>query len=895
MSNTQNGVSFLQMQDGALKVAGEILDRMGELKSFYNDVSKNDEDRENYNFEFKELQKELASLKSQKFNGVSLFATSASTESGINIMTSDDGLGDPIELSRVGLFENLKSKFGADGKLNTGASGEYRQLVGEFHQDGGVYDANPGYTTRDYKSGEVVFRAASSDSESGYFMALRDVATGSKIKDTGNLTSNWIRVADKSGNGFSEAYPNASTYNMKNLQFNSKGEPMSYLKGDVIKVQAHWDDPNSFVFLKAQNDVPQNIMIDQLLLTGIGTGKYFDFVGKDRTGDADGKPTSQFGMANSKYASPLEMKSSDSSSLRSIIEKSSGNNYTPGYVQEGDDIYRPLLADWDLKFWSEGSGVYKSGDLVYNSSADEGKSFLYQVSNNVKGKFIAGDYNEGDIVFLNGKWFKPESGTGNSRYSEQFGSNVYTASKENPVLDIFPENSPLQNNAAYKDSSTGTWYQLDAVNADPEVRLDANNIEGDIINGNGSGVLGLTEGPDANDLISYADDDDAKSNPIFNTFSVVNSDGTYSFLRLTSAPGFDENGDYNTADYAPEYRHATLQELIDDGIAVSSIDGDNVSELVEPSSVITGNPFWTAWEEVADPLADSGFATDVTGKYSDLSDNEVWSKTYYGALNNISINTDYERGDNIFYQGKHYVYVSHLTSSDETLGGDEGVNDFQQLLLNGAVRELGVYVDTVTAGGASGKSKESFYAANQDLQFVDRLPDSGLVRTSGAERRGDPMQNGDGVFNTLDDLMYNELNAGNDGVYGTMDDFYSATPYGDVAAAAGHTDSDADNNKDLLDTANDLGDFSVADFVDYIQSVANFRAVNGGTMSRLNYANRILEENRINLESAHGRIMNTDIALEASKMARQNVIMQASAAMVTQSNQMNQIVLQLLQ
>ena len=86
-----------------------------------------------------------------------------------------------------------------------------------------------------------------------------------------------------------------------------------------------------------------------------------------------------------------------------------------------------------------------------------------------------------------------------------------------------------------------------------------------------------------------------------------------------------------------------------------------------------------------------------------------------------------------------------------------------------------------------------------------------------------------------------------------MDDFYSTTPYGDVASSAAHADSDADNNRDLLDTANDLGDFSVADFVDYIQTVANFRAVNGGTMSRLNYANRILEENRINLESAHGQ------------------------------------------
>ena len=45
--NTQNGTSFLQMQDSVMKVAGEILDRMSELKSFFNDVSKGPDDREN--------------------------------------------------------------------------------------------------------------------------------------------------------------------------------------------------------------------------------------------------------------------------------------------------------------------------------------------------------------------------------------------------------------------------------------------------------------------------------------------------------------------------------------------------------------------------------------------------------------------------------------------------------------------------------------------------------------------------------------------------------------------------------------------------------------------------------------------------------------------------------
>ena len=41
--------------------------------------------------------------------------------------------------------------------------------------------------------------------------------------------------------------------------------------------------------------------------------------------------------------------------------------------------------------------------------------------------------------------------------------------------------------------------------------------------------------------------------------------------------------------------------------------------------------------------------------------------------------------------------------------------------------------------------------------------------------------------------------------------------------------------------------------------------------------------------------MDTDVALESSKLAQQNVLMQAGAAMVVQANQLNQIVLQLLQ
>ena len=94
------------MQDGVLKVAGEILDRMAELKSFWNDISKSNDDRETYNHEFNELQKELATLQSQKFNGVSLFAMVEPDNNPLKIITSDDGLG-KIELARTGFLKTL--------------------------------------------------------------------------------------------------------------------------------------------------------------------------------------------------------------------------------------------------------------------------------------------------------------------------------------------------------------------------------------------------------------------------------------------------------------------------------------------------------------------------------------------------------------------------------------------------------------------------------------------------------------------------------------------------------------------------------------------------------------------------------------------------------------------
>ena len=190
----------------------------------------------------------------------------------MKIITSDDGTGEAIQINRLGLFENLKSKYGADGVLNSGSHGEYRQLIGEFTGDAGILDANPGYTSRPYAKGEVVFKRGTSDADSGYFMALNDVITGAPVEDTQSPNSNWIRIADKTGAGFSEAYPDAPFYDHTNLKFTSSGDAVAYLEGDVLRVQAHWNDPNSFVYIKAQTDVPRNITLDSILITGLEKG-----------------------------------------------------------------------------------------------------------------------------------------------------------------------------------------------------------------------------------------------------------------------------------------------------------------------------------------------------------------------------------------------------------------------------------------------------------------------------------------------------------------------------------------------------------------------------------------------------------------------------------------------
>ncbi len=98
-NNIGNAVSLLQTQDGGLKVAGNILARISELRTLNDDVTKSTGDKANYNTEFVALSAQLTAIASEKFNGVALFGTSsgqtvngtedASTSSQISLAARD--------------------------------------------------------------------------------------------------------------------------------------------------------------------------------------------------------------------------------------------------------------------------------------------------------------------------------------------------------------------------------------------------------------------------------------------------------------------------------------------------------------------------------------------------------------------------------------------------------------------------------------------------------------------------------------------------------------------------------------------------------------------------------------------------------------------------------------
>jgi len=91
-----------------------------------------------------------------------------------------------------------------------------------------------------------------------------------------------------------------------------------------------------------------------------------------------------------------------------------------------------------------------------------------------------------------------------------------------------------------------------------------------------------------------------------------------------------------------------------------------------------------------------------------------------------------------------------------------------------------------------------------------------------------------------------------------------------------------------------LTDLSVGVFTQALENIATLRAGNGASMSRLRFAGEEMASQETNLIAARGRVVDVDIAAESTRLAKYNVLVQASASMLAQANTSADIALMLL-
>jgi flagellin len=103
-ANVSNALSFLQTQDGSLKSASDVLERMSELRTLASDVTKTSGDINNYLTEFQALQAEFSKVMAESFNGTSLFTSGTATGS-LTVALSEDG-SQTMTITQVAMLTN---------------------------------------------------------------------------------------------------------------------------------------------------------------------------------------------------------------------------------------------------------------------------------------------------------------------------------------------------------------------------------------------------------------------------------------------------------------------------------------------------------------------------------------------------------------------------------------------------------------------------------------------------------------------------------------------------------------------------------------------------------------------------------------------------------------------
>ena len=206
ITNVQNAISFVQLQDGDLKAAASIVDRMAALRSMYDDVTKSSIDKSNYDTEFQSLRVQLYQASQGKFNGVSLFSAEkwgAATKAGgdvIEVLTSERGSsGSKVSLAKIQLLSAVTVR-SADvttvAKFTPGSS-NVNMSVGNFSGNEQDWKAGRSLAADSQSSLDATgndWASLGSFTVDSFILALQNVAT---LRAENGATSSRLKFASE--------------------------------------------------------------------------------------------------------------------------------------------------------------------------------------------------------------------------------------------------------------------------------------------------------------------------------------------------------------------------------------------------------------------------------------------------------------------------------------------------------------------------------------------------------------------------------------------------------------------------------------------------------------------------------------------------------------------------
>ena len=246
----------------------------------------------------------------------------------------------------------------------------------------------------------------------------------------------------------------------------------------------------------------------------------------------------------------------------------------------------------------------------------------------------------------------------------------------------------------------------------------------------------------------------------------------------------------------------------------------------------------------------------------------------------------------------------------------DGVLESAGKIMNRMIELKGLSTDVMKNSSDNANYNREFTDLQQQLFDMGALKFNGVslfatttTRDGGSAAVFNNLDQDLGLDNTVDVIVSSEGNAGPK-VSVNKSLFFSALTIttNDVSVSASWNNSrnssmvnQGESNggvitfvADSATTTINLTDISVGVFTQAVQNIATLRADNGASMSRLRFASDEMARQQSNLEAANGRIIDVDIAAESTRLAKYNVLVQASASMLAQANTQSDIALMLL-